>query len=270
MHNFYVIGSPIKQSKSPVLFKYIFNKLKLVAKYQSQLIRTKDELAIFMERYQSLNIRGLNITMPLKELIFPYITKIDKNARISKSINCIHFQDDKIIGYNNDYYGFNKLLDIHKVNIQNSNNIVLGSGGSARTISLCLIKNKAKNIYILSRNKVTTAQLIKDITPYCQTTYLDKLSENSNLNKCNLINCSPIGMLEKTDTDIILKLPQIDYDSIIDINYNCKHNYFTQNAGKKIDGKSMFIFQALKSLDIWFESNISNKLSYQELEKIIC
>ena len=57
---------------------------------------------------------------------------------------------------------------------------------------------------------------------------------------------------------------------IIQVKYNIQHNYFDLQAAKKINGQSMFIFQALKALDIWFESNISDKLSYKELEEIIC
>ena len=85
-----------------------------------------------------------------------------------------------------------------------------------------------------------------------------------------LVGVLSIGMLQKTNTDIINKVPRIDYNSVIDINYNIQHNYFDLQSAKKIKGQSMFIFQALKALDIWFESNISDKLSYKELEEIIC
>ena len=108
------------------------------------------------------------------------------------------------------------------------------------------------------------------MSPYLNKTKLQIYSGEDHLKNCNLINCTPISMFQKTNTDIINKVPQIDYNAIIDINYNIQHNYFDLQAAKKINGQSMFIFQALKALDIWFESNISDKLSYKELEKIIC
>ena len=113
-------------------------------------------------------------------------------------------------------------------------------------------------------------QLIQDITPYSEGTQLHILKDTFLQDQCNLINCTPIGMLKTTDTTLMTQIPKIDYSAIIDINYSTEYDCFNQNADIKIDGKTMFIFQALKSLDIWFESNISNKLSYQELEKIIC
>ena len=158
----------------------------------------------------------------------------------------------------------------HHIKISGSNNIVLGSGGSARAIVLSLIHHKVKNIYLLSRNIKQMIQLIKDITPYSEGTQLHILKDSIIQGSCNLINCTPIGMLKTTDITLITQIPKISYSTIIDINYRIEYDYFNQNADVKIDGKTMFIFQALKSLDIWFESNISDKLSYQELEKIIC
>ena len=97
MSNFYIIGDPIKQSKSPLLFNYIFRKMDLKAKYKMKKISTMSDLSIFMKQYKKLNIKGLNITMPLKESIYPYIDHLDKNAAIIKSINCIHFKNNQIL-----------------------------------------------------------------------------------------------------------------------------------------------------------------------------
>ena len=271
MYKFYVIGSPIKQSKSPAFFNYIFNKLDLDAEYKSKLINNNQELAVFIDYCKQEQIKGINITMPQKKAILSYITDLDETAQIIKSINCICFDKNRVIGHNSDYYGFSCLLKKHNITIEDSNNIVLGSGGSARSIILSLIHNKANNIYILSRNKQTAKQIIDDFSPYSGNVNLDLLvASGSSLNQCNLINCTPIGMLKEINSSFIQKIPNIRYDNIIDINYNIEHNYFDYKNNQSIDGKSMFIFQALKSLDLWFESNISDKLSYQELYKILC
>ena len=86
----------------------------------------------------------------------------------------------------------------------------------------------------------------------------------------NLINCTPIGLIGKNNIEILKSIPKIHYNNIIDVNYNTNNNYFNFTSNKKIDGSDMLLFQALESLDIWFESNISNKLNYSELKKIIC
>jgi len=270
MNNFYVIGNPIKQSKSPALFTYIFNKLNINKNYKAFEINSKNKLLKFIVSCKKNNVIGINITMPLKKNIYNFATKHDSKAQATKVINCIHFKNNELIAYNNDVYGFSKLLETNNILTKNSNNIIIGSGASARSIILSLINNKANNIYIISRNKLSATKMINDMSPYLNKTKLQIYSKKNHLNNCNLINCTPIGMLQKTNTDIINKVPRIDYNAVIDINYNIQHNYFDLKAAKKINGQSMFIFQALKALDIWFESNISDKLSYKELEEIIC
>ena len=148
MNKFFVIGNPINHSKSPVLFKYILDTLNIKGIYSSKLIPNQHDLGSFIHHSKQIKVKGINITMPFKEDCLTYADIIDPIAKITKSINCLHFINDNIIGYNNDYYGFNKLLERHHIDIQDSNNIILGSGGSARAIILSLIHNKAKNIYL--------------------------------------------------------------------------------------------------------------------------
>tara|TARA_B110000438_G_scaffold266356_1_gene280363 strand:+ start:980 stop:1792 length:813 start_codon:yes stop_codon:yes gene_type:complete len=270
MNNFYVVGSPIVQSKSPILFHYIFKKLNINKTYGSHNIKNIKMLSRFIEQCIQNKITGLNVTMPLKETINNYITIYDQTAQITKAVNCIYFKNNEVIGYNNDYFGFTKLAELNNISFKNSNNIVIGSGGSARSIVLSLIRNNADNIYILARNTESSKVLINDFSLIKKNTNLNILSNQSNLTNCNLINCSPINMLEKTSLEILNLVPLIQYNAVIDINYNTSYNHFNFDASKNINGKSMFIFQALKSLDIWFETKISNKLSYKELEKILC
>jgi len=270
MYNFFVIGNPINHSKSPLLFKYIFNTLDIKGEYHAKLISNQHDLIHFIEGCKQTDTRGVNITMPFKKDCLFLVDSLDPYSKISNSINCLHFADNKIMGYNNDYYGFNQLIKLNHLDLDKSNNIILGSGGSARTIILCLIKHKVNNIYLLSRNKNTTTQIIKDFTPHLRNSHLNILNKTSNLENCNLINCTPIGLLKNSDISILSKLPKINYNTIIDINYRFQHNHFNQSTKNRIDGKSMFIFQALKSLDIWFESNISNKLDYKHLEQLLC
>tara|TARA_B100001769_G_C22002345_1_gene538652 strand:+ start:17 stop:826 length:810 start_codon:yes stop_codon:yes gene_type:complete len=269
MNNFFVIGNPIKHSSSPMLFQYIFKKLDIDASYSSKLV-TNEHLEKTLMKFKSNNVSGINITMPLKSKIIGFVDQIEKNASITKSINCLHFKDDIIKGYNNDYYGFNKLLKTNKLKLEASNNIILGSGGSTRTVVLSLIKHKVKSIQILSRNKGAAIQIINDFQPNLKGTSLKIFEEKLEFKNYNLINCTPITLLENSDISILSKIPKINYKILIDINYKIKNDFLNFSANKTVDGKSMFIYQALKSLDIWFESNISNKLDYKQLEKLLC
>ena len=130
MKNFYVIGNNVSKSKSPLLFKYIFNKLNISANYSYMEIQNFGDLDLFIKKKYN-DICGLNITIPFKKYISKYCNEIDQSASDLDSINCIDFSNDKIIGYNTDIYGFLNLLKINKVSIQDLNILVLGSGGSS-------------------------------------------------------------------------------------------------------------------------------------------
>ena len=270
MHKFYVIGTPIKRSKSPLLFSYIFKTLQIPASYSSKHIKNIAELNQFIGALtSSKETCGINVTMPYKQSVIKYLDKLNQSATITKAVNCIKRENNVYMGYNNDVVGFSKLLNKYNINISGSNNIIIGSGGSARAVILSLIQNNAKHIYILSRNQHSTTTLFEDFGPYLGKTKIEVLHNDSNLTNCNLINCTPLGTKKNINTSILNYIPKNHYKVIIDINYNSNLECFNQISGKKINGNAMFVFQALASLDIWFASNISNKLNYQELEKKI-
>tara|TARA_B110000263_G_scaffold28796_2_gene21919 strand:- start:1840 stop:2652 length:813 start_codon:yes stop_codon:yes gene_type:complete len=270
MYKFKVIGSPVSQSKSPEIFNFIFNTLDIKANYQAVEITNLHELKEFIKKSKKNGTLGLNITMPYKEQLNSLINRRDNVSRITQSINCIKIFNNKIIGYNNDYFGFKKLIEINKINIENSNNIVLGSGGSARTIILYLINNKAKNITILARNKDTSLKIIENFKIINKPGSIKLYDENSVYKNYNLINCTPIGLKKNTSKTILSRVSHIDFNFIIDINYIYKNDFLKLSYKKIITGETMFVFQAFKSLDIWFESNISDKLDYMEIQKLLC
>ena len=270
MNNFYVIGNPISHSKSPLIFNYIFQKLKVGATYNAKEIYNVNDVNEFICKCKYDSTVGCNITMPYKESLLSIIDYRDDIVKLTKSINCIKIYKNKVFGYNNDYYGFEKLISSNHIDINGSRNIVLGSGGSARTIILFLIKNNAKSISILSRNKKTSLKIINDFKSLNKKINIDLFCEKKNYENYNLINCTPIGIIKNTENFILSKIKSINFNIIVDINYIYGDDFLSLAYKKIITGEDMFIFQAFKSLDIWFESNISNKLDYKIIKELIC
>jgi len=270
MYKLNIIGLPVFQSKSPKIFKFIFKILNIKASYDAHEIANLSALVHYIELCKKNNVLGCNVTMPYKESINQFINHYDHISKITESVNCIKIVRNKIFGYNNDYFGFKKLIEINKINIKHSNNIILGSGGSARTIILYLLNNNAKNITILSRNKETSSKIIKRFNSINKKVKIDLYSNKYDYTNYNLINCTPIGLKPNTSKKILSLLGPVDFNWIIDINYIYKKDFFNLSHQKIITGELMFIFQAFKSLDIWFGSNISDKLDYMQIKKLLC
>ena len=266
MFKFHVIGNPINHSSSPMLFKYIFKQLDIDGSYKKKCIKLDSNLKSEIDFFQKKSATGINITMPFKSKLTSYADILDNDSIQTGNVNCFHFKNKKIYGYNNDVYGFSKMLNHNTINLAGSNNIIIGSGSSASSIILSLLKQNVNNIFILSRNRKSTNQIMNNF----KNNKIKSLPNDKKIENCNLINCTPITLLKNQNFDIINKIPKIEFKNIIDINYKIENNILDFSCENKINGRAMFIFQALKSLDIWFESNISNKLDYKQLDKLIC
>ena len=106
---------------------------------------------------------GFNLTLPFKELIYDYIDNIHTSAQLVRSINCIKIDNSKLFGYNTDKFGFKKLIDINKIDFAHRNILVLGNGGSARTILHHLIENYDNDIFVWGRNNKKVDDLYNKI-----------------------------------------------------------------------------------------------------------
>ena len=269
MKQFTVIGNNVSLSKSPELFTYIFNILNIDANYSYTQIADFQELTHFFHTISSMNYSGINITIPFKEKIANYCNIKSDIVKITRSSNCIGIRDNELYAHNTDSYGFNNLLKINNINLNDVSVIVLGSGGSARSIIYSLLFLNVKEIFILSRNKKTSKEIINKFSNINNIPV--KLYNSSEGCKNNiLINCTPIGVDENTELQILDFLDKTKY--CIDINYinnKLAKSIFSKYTDSYINGLDMFIFQALASLDIWFSGELSEKLNYKELVEII-
>ena len=191
MKQFTVIGNNVSLSKSPELFTYIFNTLNIDADYSYTQIADFQELTQFFNTLSSMNYLGINITIPFKEKIANYCNIKSDIVKITGSSNCIGIKDNELYAHNTDSYGFNNLLKMNNINLNDLSVIVLGSGGSARSIIYYLLFLNVKEIFILSRNKKTSKEIINkfsnmnnipvklyNVSEGCKNNVLIKLSKN--------------------------------------------------------------------------------------------
>ena len=269
MKQFTVMGNNVSLSKSPKLFTYIFNTLNIDAYYSYTQIADFQELTQFFNTPSSMNYLGINITIPFKEKIANYCNIKSDIVKITDSSNCIGIRNNELYAHNTDSYGFNNLLKINNINLNDLSVVVLGSGGSARSIIYSLLFLHVKEIFILSRNKKTSKEIINKFSNMNNIPV--KLYNAFKGCKNNiLINCTPIGVNENTELQILDFIDTAKY--CIDINYinnKLAKSIFSKYTDYYISGLDMFIFQALASLDIWFSGKLSEKLNYKELVEII-
>jgi shikimate dehydrogenase len=247
MKKYFVVGNPIEHSLSPKLHNYWIKENNIKAVYGKKQLNERDIKEIISEIRKN-KIHGLNITVPFKKTIIPFLDGLTPIANEAQSVNTIYKENDKIIGHNTDIGGFELAIKKINYNIKNKKVFVLGAGGVSSSIIMALKKMGAEKI-ILSNRTIEKAKNLKKIIPDIEVL---KWGETPEFNI--IINATTLG-LKKTD-EIKLDYAAIGTNKLFyDVIYNPKLTNFLLKAkefGNQIEnGKMMFIYQAHQAFAIW-------------------
>lgn len=236
-----LIGRNISYSFSKGYFTKKFEELGLdTHSYENFDIDTLEEFPAIMN--EQSHIKGFNVTIPYKEKIIPFLTKIDIEAKAIGAVNTIKVVKGQTIGYNTDAYGFYNSIAPY-LEEHHKNALVFGTGGASKAISYVLQKLGIHYTFV-SRNPVEGQLNYSDLN-------LELMQKNT-----LLINCTPLGTHPNTANK-----PDVPYKNItdkhllFDLIYNPGKTAFLLEGelqGAKIcNGAKMLEFQAEKSWEIW-------------------
>ena len=249
MKKFLVIGNPIQHSLSPKLHNYWFKKKKINAIYDKKEINEKDINSIISD-IKNEKISGINVTVPFKKKVIPFMDKLSPEANESQSVNTIYFQDGSLIGHNTDISGFELSIKYLKYNVKNKTVFILGAGGVVPSIILALKKMGATKIILSNRTK-SKAEDLKN--KFNELKIID-WGETPNFDM--IINATSIGL--KNEDGIKLDYSLIEPNKFFyDVIYNPKETIFLKRAklfgNRAENGKMMFIYQAHQAFTVWHE-----------------
>lgn len=240
-NRFGLIGKDISYSFSRGYFTKKFSDLGLEQhSYENFDLEQIDLFKNLME--QNSEIKGFNVTIPYKEQIMPFLSKIDEEAQAIGAVNTIKIVENETIGYNTDVYGFQKSIEPY-IRTHHKKALILGTGGASKAVAFVL--NKLGITYkFVSRNPKKG-----------QLNYID-LSKEVLSEYTVIVNCTPLGTYPNINDK-----PDIPYHFItnqhllFDLIYNPEKTAFLlageQEGGKISNGTNMLQFQAEKSWEIW-------------------
>ena len=247
MKKFLVIGNPIDHSLSPKLHNYWIKKNKINAIYEKQKIENSD-LEKLLFQIKEKKIDGINVTVPFKNSIIPFIDELTLEAKATKSVNTIYLENNRVIGHNTDIGGFETSIYKSNVDLANKKILILGAGGVVPSIIYALTKMKVSEITLSNRTKEKAENLKKHFKDIKIIKWGDIVDFDM------IINATTLGLKEKDK--INLNFPSSCKNKLFyDVVYNPKETIFLKtgkNLGNNIiNGKLMFIYQALLAFDIW-------------------
>ena len=246
MRKYLVIGNPIEHSLSPLLHNFWIKKYNLNAFYEKQLLEKKDIEKILSDMRVS-KIHGINVTVPFKNTVIPFLDQLSDTAQETQSVNTIFKRQNKLVGDNTDVYGFSEAVKLTNFNPVNKSALILGAGGVVPSVLLALKNMGVDQITLSNRTKEKAINLKKNFP------FLKVIDWGETIKSDLIINATSIGI--KKNEQIKLDYTKLDGQLFYDVIYNPPETKFLEQAkkiGKKIEnGKSMFIYQALKAFEIW-------------------
>ena len=247
MKKFLVIGNPIDHSLSPKLHNYWINNNSINAIYEKQKLN-ENELEQVILQIRNKKISGVNVTVPFKKTVIPYLDELSHESQKTQSVNTIYLKDNKVVGHNTDIVGFETSIKKSEYDPNNKEVLILGAGGVVPSIIFALIKMKVSKIKICNRTK-EKAENLKKI--YKNIEIID-WGETSNFDM--IINATSLG-LKETD-NLNLNFSSVTRNKFFyDVIYNPSETNFLKMGrelgNKTLNGKLMFIYQALSAFNIW-------------------
>jgi shikimate dehydrogenase len=247
MKKFLVIGNPIEHSLSPALHNYWIKNNGINAIYE-KLQLNEDELEQIILQVKEKKINGINVTVPFKKAVIPYLDELSIEAESTQSVNTISLKNNRVIGHNTDIFGFYTSIKKSEYNLENKEILILGAGGVVPSIIFALTKMKPLKIMISNRTK-EKAENIKKLFKNIEIIEWGKIS-----NFDMIINATSLGL--KKNDNLNLNFSSISKKFFFyDIIYNPSETNFLKigkNLGSQtLNGKLMFIYQALSAFNIW-------------------
>ena len=249
MKKYLVIGNPIEHSLSPKLHSRWIKENNLDAVYDKRRLNENDIESIIKE-IRNDKITGINVTIPFKTIIIPFLDQLTPVAEKTRSVNTIFKKNNKIIGDNTDVGGFEQGLKHINFSLKNKKVFILGAGGVVPSIILALKGLGVSKIVLSNRTKEKAVNLKKiysdiEIINWGEMTDFDMV-----------INATSLGL--KKNDEIHFDYNKAGSNKLFyDIIYNPAETNFLKKAklsgNKTENGKMMFIYQAQLAFKIWHD-----------------
>ena len=266
-----IIGNPVEHSLSPVMQNAAFKALKVNAVYKLFPLADQEELKLFMEDLKEADnpIFGLNVTVPYKQDVLPYLDSIDPLAEKLGAVNTLVIdRKRKVRGFNTDGPGFLSHLTELNFDLSGKRVAILGAGGTTRAIIgvLCLLPKGPERITLYNRTRANADALVEEIGKKINTGIVTIVDDPEDLNielTDLLINTTNVGM--KPADPLLIDPASLHKDMLVyDVIYSPVETKLLAQARLKkaqtANGLGMLFFQGVLAFWHWSEVELDERV----------
>ncbi len=275
-----LLGSPVGHSKSPEMYNYCFKKFERDCAYIAFDV-DEEHVEEGVKAIRTLNMRGANVTMPLKTAVIPYMDKMTPAAIVTNSVNTVVNEDGVLVGYCTDGMGFTANLASGGVTVKGKKITILGGGGVSSAVSAQCALEGAKELSIFNRKDKfwprleEHAERIRKAAPNCIVNVYD-LEDEAELKKQIeesqiLANANCVGMAPIEDVSLI-KDPSVFREDLVvaDVVYAPKETKLIREAKaagcqKTFGGMGMLLRQGAAALELY----TGDQMPVEEIEEYL-
>ncbi|GAV22973.1 shikimate dehydrogenase [Carboxydothermus pertinax] len=251
-----IIGYPLKHTLSPQMHNEAFKTLNLNYLYLPLEVE-EDKLKDALYGIKAFNFRGINVTIPYKEKVLPFLDEVALEAKIIGAVNTIVNDRGKLVGYNTDAPGFLLSLKEFGVEVKGKRVLLLGAGGAARAVAYALLTAGAE-LVIANRTIKKAQKLLEEFRAVGKVSNILELGEGLlSLKPYHMaVNTLPLGMPPYEN-----QMPPVDFTGITsdfvayDLIYNPAETKFLKASKEKgariINGFSMLLWQGVLAFEKW-------------------
>ncbi len=253
-----LFGNPVEHSLSPLMQNSAISRLGLSYVYLPFCIEP-DYLSDALAAVRALSMGGVNVTIPFKEAVIPYLDELSEQARACGAVNLIHNRGGRLIGLNTDGEGFVRSLAEESL-VPQGRFVLIGAGGAARALAWAISQFPIEHIEFLdidlSRAQNLAASIRQQTGCSSHATIMDQNHFKAVSAEADfIVNCSSVGMFPKTDACPVDSLEYTKDDVVVyDLIYNPLQTRLMKMASarglKTMGGLSMLVHQGALSLEI--------------------
>lgn len=260
-----IFGHPVKHSLSPDMHNSAFNTLGLNSVYVAFDI-DPESIEEATRAIRVMGIRGINITIPHKQTIIPYLDEVSPDAKLTGAVNTVKNENGRLLGYNTDVGGFLRAIrEDLDFSPEGNTLFLIGAGGAARAVLSAFCMNGGAVVYITDIIKDKALELANQFKANFQNITIETVElDNQNLIEQKfeeadiLVNASPAGMDGVGSLDI--PLTSLNKNAVVyDLVYKPPDTNLLKEAKqlghKASGGLSMLLYQGAESFEIWTGEN---------------
>ena len=254
-----IFGYPIGHSLSPLMHTTAFAHYGMDAVYLPFAVHPA-HVETAVKAIMALHLHGVNVTIPHKQAVMPWLDTLSPEARLIGAVNTIHLQDGRLHGYNTDGIGFLRSLEEAGGEVTGSTVLLLGAGGAARAIAVQLCLAGIRRLWLANRTHARVAELATFLKQYLPDADISIVSMGESSLAAHLahtdivVNATSVGM--HADDACLLPLAELGPRHLVcDIVYRPLHTALLQTAqqqgARTVDGLGMLLHQGAKAFEIW-------------------